>query len=228
MLERERGRVADASRRLAAAGLVLGTAGNVSERAGELVAVTPTGATLEALDADAVTVVDLTGRHLAGPFEATSELGLHLGVYSRYDSGAVVHTHAPIATALACVLDELPVIHYQMLELGGPIKVAPYATFGTSELAELALDALSDRGAALLSNHGTITHGPDLDSAVDRSLLLEWACTLYWRAAAIGAPRTLDEAQCEEYVSALARRAYGTTKPTSVYEPIRLSEGETT
>ena len=105
MLERERGRVADASRRLAAAGLVLGTAGNVSERAGELVAVTPTGAMLEALDADAVTVVDLTGRHLAGPFEATSELGLHLGVYSRYDSGAVVHTHAPIATALACVLD---------------------------------------------------------------------------------------------------------------------------
>ncbi len=217
MLERERERVAVASRRLAAAGLVLGTAGNVSERAGELVAVTPTGAALAELEADAVAVVDLRGRHLAGPFEATSEVGLHLGVYRRYDSGAVVHTHAPIATALACVLDELPVIHYQMLELGGPIRVVRYATFGTSELAELTLDALSERGAALMSNHGTIVHGPDLDSAVDRSELLEWACTLYWRAAAIGPPRTLDETQCEEYVNALLQRGYGTTQP--VVEP---------
>ena len=124
---------------------------------------------------------------------ATSELELHLGVYHRYDAGAVVHTHAPMATALACVLDELPVVHYQMLELGGPVRVVPYATFGTSELAQLTLDALSERTVALMANHGTIAHGADLDEAVERSLLLEWACPLYWRAAAIGTPRTLDE-----------------------------------
>jgi L-fuculose-phosphate aldolase len=213
MLECERERVADASRRLAGKGLVLGSAGNVSARAAELVAVTPTGGVLEALEADDIAVVDLTGRHVEGRFAATSELALHLGVYGRYDAGAVVHTHAPMGTALACVLDELPVVHYQMLELGGPIRVAPYATFGTPELAELTLDALNERAAALMSNHGTIAHGPDLDTAANRCELLEWACTLYWHAAAIGTPRTLDAQQRAAFISALLERGDGSTRP---------------
>jgi L-fuculose-phosphate aldolase len=210
MLEREREHVA--GRRLAAAGLVFGTAGNVSARAGELVAVTPTGAALERLEPDDITVVDLTGRHVEGRLAATSELALHLGLYRRYEVGAVVHAHPPIGTALACVLDELPVVHYQMLELGGQVRVAPYATFGTSELAELTLDALEERSAALMCNHGTITHGPDLEAAVHRSLLLEWACTLYWRAAAIGSPRALDHEQQAAFHRAVLERGYGTTQ----------------
>jgi L-fuculose-phosphate aldolase len=212
MLERERERVAAAGHRLAAAGLVLGSAGNISERDAELVAITPTGAALERLHADDVTVVDLDGNHVDGKLAPTSELGLHLGVYRRYDAGAVVHTHAPMGTALASVLDELPVIHYQMLELGGPVRVAAYATFGTPELAELTLDALRDRGAALMSNHGTIAHGQDLDAAVARSELLEWACSMYWRAAAIGTPRTLDQQQREDFIRAVLDRGYGTTQ----------------
>jgi L-fuculose-phosphate aldolase len=213
MLEGERARVADAGRRLAAMGLMLGTAGNISERAGELVAVTPTGAKLETLEAGDVPVVELEGgRQVEGRFAPTSELELHLGVYGRYDTGAVVHTHAPMGTALSCVLDELPVVHYQMLELGGPVRVAPYATFGTTELANLTIDALSERTAALMSNHGTIAHGAEIDSAVDRTLLLEWACTLYWRAAAIGTPRTLDGGQQAAFIAALIERGYGSTQ----------------
>ena len=194
MLEREREHVAAAARRLAAEGLVVGTAGNVSERREELVAITPAGAVLENVHPDAITVVDLAGRHLEGN-AASSELGLHLGVYRRYGAGAVVHTHAPIGTALSCVLEELPVIHYQMLLLGGAVRVAPYAMFGSPELAELTLDALRERSAALMANHGTIAHGPDLDAALERALLLEWACEVFWRAAAIGTPRALDEEQ---------------------------------
>ena len=213
MLERERQRVADASRRLAATGLVLGTAGNVSERAGELVAVTPTGAALDDLGPQDITVVDLGGRHLDGRFAATSELALHLGIYKRYEAGAVVHTHAPMGTALSCVLDELPVIHYQMLELGGPVRVARYATFGTTELADVTLESLHERSAVLMSNHGTIVHGPDLDTAARRSVLLEWACSLYWHAAAIGTPRALDEEQRAAFIRTLLERGYGMTQP---------------
>src|SRR5919199_1190482 len=77
-----------------------------------------------------------------GDREPTSEVGLHLGVYERYDAGAVVHTHAPWATAIACALDELPLVHYGMVALGGPIRVAPYHTFGTPELADAVLEAL--------------------------------------------------------------------------------------
>jgi L-fuculose-phosphate aldolase len=209
MLEPERERVAAAARRLANQGLVIGTAGNVSERAGELVAVTPTGAVLASVVADDVAVVDLDGAQVGGELAPTSELGLHLGVYRRYDVGAVVHTHAPMATALACVLDELPVVHYQMLALGGPIRVAPYATFGSPELAQLTLDALEGRCAALMSNHGTIAHGVDLDAAIETALLLEWVCTIYWRAAAIGTPRVLDSEQLAAVIDAVTTTGYG-------------------
>src|SRR5215475_9220693 len=140
MLERERERVAEAARRLVTDGRVTGTAGNVSLRAGDLVAVTPTGARLDAIAPDEVAVVDLDGEQVDGDLVPTSELGLHLGVYRRYDAGAVVHTHAPFATSVACVVDELPVVHYQMLALGGAVRVAPYATFGTPELAEATLE----------------------------------------------------------------------------------------
>jgi L-fuculose-phosphate aldolase len=212
VLEPARERVAAAARRLAEAGLVVGTAGNVSERDDQLIAVTPTGAVLEELTPEQVVVVDLGGRHADGDLAATSELGLHLGVYRRYHAGAVVHTHAPLATALSCVIDELPVIHYHLLMLGGPIRVAPYATFGTPELAELTLDALEDRAAALMANHGAIVHAHDLDAAVELSLVLEWACGVYWRAAAIGAPRSLDAEQRDAVVQAVLERGYGTTQ----------------
>src|SRR5437763_1044780 len=202
MLEQERERVAAAARRLAREGLVVGTAGNVSERSGELVAVTPTGATLAELSADQISVMNLEGEHVEGELEPTSELELHLGVYRRFDAGAVVHTHAPMATALSCVLDELPVIHYQTLLFGGPVRVAPYATFGTPQLAEVTLEALRERNVALMANHGAIAYGQDLDQAVEHSLLLEWASQLYWNAAALGTPRTLDDEQRSAVVSA--------------------------
>jgi L-fuculose-phosphate aldolase len=210
MLEVEREGVAASARRLAAAGLVIGTAGNISARADELVAVTPTGAALRNLAAAEITVVDLNGAHVDGPRQATSELELHLGIYRRYGAKAVVHTHAPMATALACVLDELPVIHYQMLLLGGSVRVAPYATFGSAELAEATLDALQDRNAALMANHGAIVHGADLDAAVEQALLLEWACGVYWHASALGRPRALDASQQQGVVEAALRTGYGT------------------
>ena len=211
-LEPVREQVAAASRRLAAEGLVLGTAGNVSARSGDEVAITPTGAVLAELEAEQVSVVDLDGHQVDGELAPTSELDLHLGVYRRYDAGAVVHTHAPMATALSCVLEgELPCVHYQMLLLGGKVPVAPYETFGTPELSRSVLDALEGCSAALMANHGAIVHAQDLDAALDLSLLLEWACTVYWRAAAIGEPRVLGDEERQAVVAAALSRNYGST-----------------
>jgi L-fuculose-phosphate aldolase len=204
--------VAAACRRLAAEGLVLGTAGNVSARHGDEIAVTPTGGVLAELEPEQVSVVNLEGEQVDGELAPTSELGLHLGVYRRYDAGAVVHTHAPMATALSCVIDELPCVHYQMLALGGAVPVAPYATFGTPELAQSVLDALEGGSAALMANHGAIVHAQDLDAAVELSLLLEWACTVYWRAAQIGDPRALDDEQLQAVVDTVVSSGYGTTR----------------
>lgn len=208
-LDEARRSVARACHGLAGEGLLIGSAGNVSVRVGEHVAVTATGVVLGRATADDVTVVDLDGEVVAGERTPTSELELHLGIYRSYGAGAVVHTHSPQATAVSLVLDELPCVHYQQLALGGAIRVAPFAVFGSAELAAETLTALDGKSAALLANHGAVAHGPTLEAAVDNALLLEWACGLYVRAATLGAPRVLEPAQQEAVVAAAVRRGYG-------------------
>ena len=180
-LNPERERVAAAARQLAAEGLVIGSSGNVSLRARGYAVVTPTGAALATLEAADTAVVELDGRSVPGSPEPTSEIDLHLGAMLRYGAGAVVHTHSPAATAMACVVDEVPVVHYAMLALGGAVPVAPYRTFGTPELAEVVLEALDGRRAALMASHGAVVFAGDLEEAVELALLLEWACDLYAR-----------------------------------------------
>jgi len=214
MFDQQRRQVADVARRLAAARLVHGTSGNVSTRAGDHVAMTPTGAVLADLAPEDVCVLDLDGTVVDGRLAPTSEADLHLGVYERYDAGAVIHTHAPVATAMSCVLeDELPCVHYEMLLLGGPVRIAPYATFGTPELAASVLEALEGRTVCLLANHGTVAHGPDLEAALRATEVLEWSAELYWRAASVGTPRALDEDARREVVEAALARNYGTVRP---------------
>jgi len=214
-LDSARKAVAEASRRLAAEGLLIGTAGNVSVLVHDHVAVTATGADLSRVTPEEVTVVDREGRAVRGDLEPTSELDLHLGVYAHHDALAVVHTHAPAATALSCVLEELPCVHYQQLALGGTVRVAPYATFGTPELAASVVEALAGRSAALMANHGSVTTGASLDKAVENALLLEWLCTVYRGASAVGVPRALDEDQQAAVVTAAIERKYGTTHQLS-------------
>ncbi len=203
--------VARAARRLAEAGLLIGTAGNVSLRTSELVAVTGTGVMLADCTAAQVTLVTLDGEVVDGAHAPTSELDLHLGLYADTDATAVVHTHAPFSTALACVLDELPVIHYQQLLLGGSVRVAPYATFGSPELAAAVRTALVGRQAALMGSHGSVAVGASLDQAVEHALLLEWLATLHHRASALGDPRVLSDDEQTAVVLAAMERNYGST-----------------
>jgi L-fuculose-phosphate aldolase len=198
-------------RALAAEGLVTGTSGNLSCRAGEGVLISPTGAELGELQAEQIPMVDLDGQVVDGELEPSSEINLHLGMYRRYDAGAVVHTHAPMSAAVACVVDELPCVHYLMVDLGGSVPVAPYLCFGTEKLAEAVHDAIEGHTAALMSNHGTLAYGDDVATAATRTRLLEWVSTLYWHAAAIGTPRTLTDAEQREVTSEIGRRGYGTT-----------------
>jgi L-fuculose-phosphate aldolase len=210
-----RDEVAGAARRLADAGLLIGTAGNVSMRTGELVAVTASGVALGSCTHAQVTLVTMDGEVVDGPLAPTSELDLHLGVYADTDAAAIVHTHAPYSTAVACVLDELPVIHYQQLLLGGAIRVAPYATFGTPELAAAVRAALTGRQAALMGSHGSVAIGGSLDQAVEHALLLEWLAALQHRASALGSPRVLTDEEQEAVVLAALERHYGTPRQES-------------
>ncbi|MFJ2301881.1 class II aldolase/adducin family protein [Streptomyces sp. NPDC087787] len=174
-----------AARRTVADGLVVGTSGNVSVRVGDTVLVTPSGIPYDRLTDDDVTGVGLDGRQVLGTLVPTSELPMHLAVYRSTDAGAVVHTHAVHATAVSTLVTELPLIHYMSGALGGPVRVAPYATYGTEELAGNMLRALAGRTGCLLRNHGTVTYGATLDQAYDRTAQLEWMCRVWLAASGV-------------------------------------------
>ena len=171
-------------RELAAAGLVVGTSGNVSVRTVDLVAISPSGVDYAELTADLVGVHRLDGTPVEAPLRPTSEMPLHLAVYAATGAAAIVHTHSVAATALSTLADELPAIHYQVAMFGGPVAVAHYATYGSQELARNVVAALLDRTACLMANHGAVTTGPDLRSALTGSRYLEWLCEVYLRALA--------------------------------------------
>ncbi|MEU8949829.1 class II aldolase/adducin family protein [Streptomyces sp. NPDC048489] len=173
------------ARRTVADGLVVGTSGNVSVRVGDTVLVTPTGVPYDRLAPGDVVGVDLDGRQTLGSLRPTSELPMHLAVYRATDARAVVHTHAAHATAVSTLVTELPLIHYMAGALGGPVRVAPYATYGTPELAENMMRALAGRTACLLQNHGTLAHGASLDQAYDRTAQLEWMSRVWLLASSV-------------------------------------------
>ena len=142
----------------------------------------------------------------------SSELGLHLGIYLVHGAGAVVHTHAPACTAVASARDELPCVHYAMLGFGGAVPVAPYATYGSAELAANVVAALAGRSATLMASHGAITYGPTLAKAYETMELLEWACDLYLRTLPLGEPRVLTAEQTEAVVTTSRERQYGSVR----------------
>jgi len=158
------------------------------------VAVTPSGVRYAALTPELVGVHRLDGAPVEALLMPTSELPLHLAIYAaRPEAGAVVHTHSVAATALSTLADEVPLVHYYAAMFGGAVRVAPYATYGTQELASNTVNALCDRTACLMGNHGAVTVGVDLTSAHEKSVYLEWMCDVYLRAASAGDPRLLSQ-----------------------------------
>lgn len=210
-LRAEREELAAACHRVAEEGLVIGSAGNLSIRSGDRVVLTPTGGVLGGLTPEMMSVVDFDGQVVDGELAPTSEIRLHLGVYRQTTAGAVAHAHAQCSTAVACTKDELPAIHYTILELGGPIRVAPYATFGSEELAANVTAAMEGRQAALMQNHGSVAHGPTIGKAVDSLMQLEWLAELYCRSLTIGEPRIVSDAELEAVIMHAITNKYGAT-----------------
>jgi len=201
--------VRSAGARLAAGGLVTGTAGNLSVRIGDHVVVTASGTVLGELTPDDLSVVDLAGTVLAGAAKPTSELPLHLSIYRAHPVTAVAHGHAPASVAVGLTSDELPPVHYLTMLLGGVVRVADYATFGSAELAAAVTAALTDRSAALLRNHGSVAVGADIAQACSRLELVEWLADVYCRAAALGVPRVLTATELATAADTFTRLDYG-------------------
>jgi L-fuculose-phosphate aldolase len=205
LLHDERVQLVEFCRRMQADELTVGTSGNLSARSGDHIAITPSGAAYEDLTPESICVIDLDGRLVEDGLEPSTEVPMHTAVYAHTDARAVVHTHPLYASTLSAVVTELPPIHYMVALLGGPVRVAPYATFGSAELAENSVRAMDGRFGVILQNHGATTYGDSLATAYTRSVYLEWMCRMYYQARLLGEPNILPAAE----IDLVARKLQG-------------------
>lgn len=225
-MSREASRRADVvsvARRLIPLGLTQGTSGNVSVRAdsaegvpGDAMFITPSALPYDAMEAEDVVLVDLAhvdtvpetsgGATDGRGRRPSTEWRMHAGVLKgRPDVGAIVHAHPPWATALSCLRRDIPAFHYMVAIAGGRlIRCAPYATFGTSELAEAALEALGARRACLLANHGIIACGDTAEAALELALEVEALAGQYMRALSAGEPELLSDEEMDRVLESFA------------------------
>lgn len=197
-------------------GLIVASAGNVSHRASGGMIITPSGCSAETLEPGGLVPMTLDGE-ARGEAAPSSEWAMHAAIYQACPSAqCVVHTHADACTALACLNEALPAFHYMIANFGGDdVRCAPYVTFGTPELAQLAVQALDGRSACLLANHGMIVHAPTADRALTNAIVLETLCRQYLLARSAGSVRLLT---AEEMRAAHERyRSYG--QPTTAVAP---------
>lgn len=205
------------------AGLNRGTSGNLSVRVPGGLLVTPTGIPYERLRATEVVLLDADGTPAPGQLRPSSEWRFHRDVLAaRPDVAAIVHTHSPHATALACLGEDLPAFHYMVAAAGGAdVRCAAYATFGTQALSDAVLAALTDRRACLMANHGALAVGADLDGALALAHEVEALCQQYLLARAAGRPTLLDAAEMRNVAARFADygRQYPIAAPSPPGEP---------
>jgi L-fuculose-phosphate aldolase len=186
-------RLVTAVRRLADRGLNQGSSGNASTRFGTGFIVTPSGKAYDSMDPEDLVFVDMSGE-AEGRHAPSSEWRLHRDIFVRHaKAGAIVHTHSPFATTLACMHKAIPAFHYEIAFAGGDdIRCAPYATFGTQELSDHALAALDGRRACLLANHGAVAWSDEIERAAVLAEKVEALAQLYCQALQLGEPPLLD------------------------------------
>ena len=172
-----------AGRALVAAGLSPGSSGNVSVRDGDRLLMTGTGTQLGDLAPDDLSVLDLAGAHLGGP-APSKEVALHLAMYAKDPAHtAVVHVHSPSAVALSCLEPWSahsavpPLTPYALMRVG-QVPLLPFVAPGDPAMGALVGDSPLPFRAALLSNHGAVVSGEDLDRAVQSTIELEEACRI--------------------------------------------------
>jgi len=209
-----RTQVAALYRELGRRGMNAGSTGNVSFRLASGMVITASGSDAEDVTPDDLAIISPAGR-MQGSATPSSEWHLHAGIYTAFPAArCVIHTHSDAATALACLNESLPPFHYMITGFGGDdVRCAPYVTFGTPELATLAVAAIRGRNACLLANHGMVVFGRDTKHALTQAVLLETLCRQYLMARAAGPVRLLTRAEMR---AARARfKTYGPAKKSS-------------
>ncbi len=215
LLQKEREEVVAYCKKLITQGLTKGTGGNISilNREKGLFAMSPSGIDYFETEPEDVVVMNLDGEIVDGERKPSSEHELHRIFYTKRDDiNAVVHTHSVYSTVLAVLREDLPASSYLVAFAGGPnVRCGKYVSFGTKELAEVTFEAMRDRNAALMANHGLITGGKDILNAFNIAEQIEGCAEVYVKARAIGKPVILDDTEMEHMVDVF-NHSYGQRK----------------
>ncbi|NDG74774.1 MAG: class II aldolase [Synechococcaceae bacterium WB8_1B_136] len=205
------------ARRMNASGINQGTSGNLSARLPGGMLITPSSLPYEQMQPEDLVALDLQGRPLEAGMprrpsrRPSSEWRLHADILaSRPEIQAVLHCHSIHATALACHGRAIPPFHYMTAVAGGDdIRCAAYATFGTAELSRLAVEALHDRLACLLAQHGQVALGSSLDQALRIAIEVETLARMYLQALQLGEPPLLSAEQMAQVHHQFRTLLYG-------------------
>ena len=175
----------------------MGTSGNLSARTKHGFLITPSGLPYDDLELPDIVEMNLEGELVSGKIEPSTEWPFHKAIYTLLrEVNAVVHVHSPYATGIACTRQDIPAFHYMVAIIGGDsIRCAPYATFGTEELSRNAIEALADRKACLLANHGMIALGEDINAAFKLAGEVENLARQYWISKQFGDPVLLGDVE---------------------------------
>ena len=193
-MEKERLLLIEYGKKLVKAGLTKGTGGNLSifDRKNGHVAITPSGIDFFEIQPEDIVIIDVDGNVIEGNRTPSSEWAMHVMPYKyRDDIDAVIHAHTMYATVMACLRQELPATHYMIAVAGENVRVAEYATYGSPELAQNAFEAMKDRKAVILANHGILAGANDLLNAFNIIEEVEYCAEVYTKAKAIGEPVVL-------------------------------------
>ena len=157
--------------------------------------ITPSGKKYETLKPDDIIFMGLNedAENISSAIKPSSEWRFHRDIYvNKNDAQAIVHAHSPHATAVSSHRKPIPPFHYMIALAGGEdIKCAEYATFGTEELSNNVIKALEKRSACLMSNHGQVAFGKNLDDAFELAQEIENICHQYTIALKLGNPKIL-------------------------------------
>lgn len=213
LLREERELIVEYGKKLVNHNLTKGTGGNLSifNREKQLICISPSGIDYFQIKAEDVVVLDLDGNKVDGRKEPSSEYEMHRIFYAnRDDIHAMIHTHTMYSTTLACLNWPLPPVHYMLALAGKDVRCAQYATYGTKELAENAFEAMRDRNAVLLANHGLLVGDKDLANAFNTTEEVEYCAELYYRTKAIGQPVIIPEEEMDLMMEKF--KSYGQVK----------------
>ena len=202
-LHRKKESIVEYGQKLIASGLTTGTGGNLSilDPDHARILITPSGVAYDAMSPADVVVMDMDGGIMEGRRKPSSEWSFHASLYrKRPDVHAVVHTHSVYATTLACLRWEIPAVHYLIGFAGRNVPLAPYATFGTTELARNVVETIGPSNAVLLANHGLVSVGPDLPRAFNTAEEIEFVARLYYLTRVAGKPKLLSDDEMDRVI----------------------------